>query len=193
MRNVNIRTAWQKGMHNASMKLPSELFSPYEIDCHEFSSTGITMLKPAMNRICVTEVEYDWSLPEPSVVIDYKADAASIASIDDFIEIPGVAVDAMVQVGDVSMHKASVIRQRFSGQRVSTDRLKRVRGMSKFESTKEVDIDKAIMLGNPVIANHRGATIIATILKLSINTKFVNYCDAADLKLDVLQLQEMCF
>ena len=192
MRNVNIRTAWQKGMHNASMKLiSSELFSPNEIDFHEFSSTGITMLKPAMKRVCVTEVKYDWSLPEPSNVIDSEADAASIAPIDDFIEIPGVAVDGIVQVGDVSVHKSSMIRQRFSGQRVSTDRLKRVRRMSKFESTKEVDIDKAIMLGDPVIANHRGATIIATILKLSINTKFVNYCDAADLKLHVLQLQEM--
>ena len=178
--NANIRTAWQKGMHNASMKLiSSELFSPNEVDFHEFSSTGITMLKPPMKRVCVTEVEYDWSLPEPSDVIESEVDAASIASIDDFIEISGVAVDAMVQVGDVSMHKASVIRQRFSGQRVSIDRLKHVRGMFKFESSKEVDIDKAIMLGDPVIANHRGETIIATILKLSINNKFVNYCDAA--------------
>ena len=192
MRNVNIRTAWQKGVHNASMKLiSSELFSPNEINFHEFSSTGITMLKPPMKRVSVTEVEYDWSLPEPSDVIDSEADTASIASIDDFIEIPGVAVDAMVRVGDVSMHKASVIRQRFSGQRVSMERLKHIRGMFKFESRKEVDIDKAIMLGDPVIANHRGATIIAIIMKLSINTKFVNYCDAADLKLHVLQLQEM--
>ena len=59
--------------------------------------------------------------------------------------------------------------------------------MSKFD----MDMDKAVMLDDPVIASPSGTTTIATILKLSLNTKSVNYCDPTELNFHVLEMQEM--
>ena len=128
------------------------------IHSNKFAYDSITVWKPSRKMVGVTELGYDWSLADMSDVAAIEMNETEASSIDDMLPILGVAVDPLVTVDGSSMHKASVIRQRFSGQRVSSDRLKRVRGMSKFESTKEVDLDKAVMLGVPAIASLHGTS-----------------------------------
>ena len=151
--------------------MDSNLFTHEEIDFSKFASDGITVLKPSRKMVGVTELGYDWSLADTSEVTAIEMNETEALSIDDMLPIPGVAVDPLVTVDESSMHKASLYVNDFLVSLYHLNHLKRVRGMYQ---------------------GGRGSShsfTISTILKISVNTKPVNYCDTTDL--DVLDVKEM--
>ena len=133
---VDIAGCCMRGRHRAAiLLLESGLFESSEINFQSIENDGACILKPRGSRVGVSHTEYDWSLVEDGVL----EEGNSVNTIDDLIPVPASIVDSIVMVDGKSFHKATVTRQMLSTERVSGDRLKRVRGFSKFEPNSVTD------------------------------------------------------
>ena len=118
---VDIAGCWMKGRHYvAILLLESGLFESSEINFQSIENDGASILKPCGSLVGVSHTEYDCSLVEDEVV----EDDSSVNTIDDLIPVPASIVDPIVMVDGKPFHKATVIHQMISTERVSGDRLK---------------------------------------------------------------------
>ena len=141
---VDIAGCWMKGrLRAAILLLESGLFESSEINFQSIENDGASISKPRGSRVGVSHTEYDWSLVEDEVV----EDDSSVNTIDDLSPVPASIVDPIVMVDGKSFHKATVIRQILSTERVSGDRLKRVRGFSKFEPNSVTGEGSLVYIG----------------------------------------------
>ena len=112
------------------------------------------------------------------------------SSIDDLLPTSNTH-DPIKPKDGGPLHKASVIRQPYNGATASSGRIKIIQGMSKFQATKEVNMDNVVMSGDPIICMIEGKAEFSVIKEIYINTKKVNYCESDCLQNAVFNVQVM--
>ena len=162
LRDVDMKRMWSTGCVEVEAMLQN--VSKFNTDSFDFvslsRSTKITLLKP-FGKIGLKTLNNatDWSIAA-SVEnrTDDESEGNDTSSIIDFVAEPsyqGTIIDYQVLIEGKYFYKASVIRQvlNTSSLSASKDRLRRVRGVSKYADDKSADIDveDMILLGDPLI------------------------------------------
>ena len=145
-----------KGRIHAYQFLSStKLFSNSELDYDAWSTDGFTMIISPFGIVVGSSIDPD--------VLSEQEEASQVTTVpentesDDEVDIEDVLpVDSRAAKGFIEhegrmVHKASVVRILFSSDPKSSDRLRRVRGMSKHTtSTLSSDVeDESLCIGDP--------------------------------------------
>ena len=142
------------------------------------NTTGhqITFLKPKGTKVALNPVEIDWSIDEYDSSVDdveeFQADTDM--SISDYIDQPGKEkVNRQVEVDGKLMYKASIVRQLFTGEGASKDRLRRVQGLSRFAGASEsnTDLHDMLLVGDPVVVYGQLVPQICIVQKILVGNK----------------------
>ena len=141
--DVDIKGYWMNGRFKCVEILSqSKLFTPSQYDFNQLVEEGTSISKPkgmlvGVNQPC--EIP-----PGGEEEISLNPEATSMSTGDEALELEDMyhLPDTTAQVPDShvtfegqKVHKASVVRIVFSSDPRSADRLKRVRGFSKFSET----------------------------------------------------------
>lgn len=158
MQDVDIYEVWNTGRLNAEVFFRSTQHYPLQkCDYSELANHRVTFMKPKGIKVGLNPIETDWSLDEfdSSNVEDIEdVQEENDTSISDFIDQPGTEkIACQVEVDGKLMYKASIIRQLFTGEGASKDRLRRVQGLSRFAGTSDSDSDlhDMLLVGDPIV------------------------------------------
>ena len=69
--------------------------------------------------------------------------------------------DPQIEIDGKHVYKATAVKSLFSANPLSKDRLRRVRGLSKFtdvgeDTPSDLSIDSSVMVGDPLLVNVKG-------------------------------------
>ena len=180
MEDVNVVEAWCTGRLDAELFFKSE--TNYSVEKYDFSlfntaksNCQITFLKLNGTKVGLNPLEVDWSLDEHDNNHNVEeGDDNSVCSISDYIDQPGeIKISPQVEVDGNLMYKASVIRQLFTGEGASKDRLRRVQGLSRFSATTDnsIDLHDLLLVGDPVLVYGALIPQICIVQKLLVGNK----------------------
>ena len=177
-------------------------------DFFKWHTEGITMLKPNGQKVGVTELEVDWSREDwnetgfsqetddvPATLspseVNNEPEVDETENLVDNIEettVSGVKNDPQVSVNGIWLHKSTILKQTFTGRKASTDRLRRVQGLSKTleEKQKEklMNLDDVIFPGDPVLCIRNKTPILGSIVTITKGLKKVNLIQGNELQND---------
>ena len=87
------------------------------------------------------------------------------------------------QVDGTPVYKASIVKSLFSSEPLSRDRLRKVRGMTKYTETSSPSesIETAIMPGDPILINIKGELKIAKITLVKKANRKVKFISCEDI------------
>ena len=106
----------------------------------------------------------------------------STQTIIDMVPLPRVSHDPQIEIEGVPIYKATFVKNAFSSNPLSSDRLRRVRGYTRFEEEADnvASTDDTLMAGDPILVSHQGALLICVIKaikKADQRCKSLNICD----------------
>ena len=127
--------------------------------------TNVSVTREEANDVsCENDADAeDGEADEDDVTIEDEKDTPT-SSIIDYVAPPGPQkYDNQILIEGEYFFKASVVRQTFDSSSGSNDRLKRVKGMSKYKDDKEnesLHLDNVAMIGDPLLVRKTIAIII---------------------------------
>ena len=119
--------------------------------------------------------------------IDDESEGNDTSSIIDFVAEPsyqGTIIDNQVLIEGKYFYKASVIQQvlNTSSSSVSKDRLRRVRGISKYADDKSADIEDMTLLGDPLIFTVGSSVKLGSVKDIQKGGKKLKYISGSTLQ-----------
>ena len=147
-----------KGQIRAYQFLSStKLFSNSKLDYDAWSTEGFTMISPfgivvgsSIDPDVLSEQEEQEEASQVTTVPE-NTESDDEVDIEDVLPVDGRAAKGFIEHEGRMVHKASVVQILFSSDPKSSDRLRRVRGMSKHTtSTLSSDVeDESLCIGDP--------------------------------------------
>ena len=215
LEDVDIVSVYNVGRAAAEQVLGS--FAAYRgSDFFELAAEGYTFLIPyGTKKIGVSEQTLDYSIEDDDEVEVLTPEAESpdqdeeeegnndiedspSSSIIDMVpQDQGKSHDPQIQVEGSYVYKASVVKSLFSSNPLSRDRLRRVRGMTKFTDegdTNSLAIETSVMAGDPMLVNVKGTLRLSKILEVRKANRKVKLITAEEINdhnvtLDVIILK----
>ena len=193
-----------------SCKCEGKCSCRYKSKCNftTIARQGHTLLIPNGTKLGLNPREKDFSLEDDSAVevenqndvqeVDADGDAEPMhggdvedtpaTSLIDMIPFPhpqeNQKHDVQIEIDNKYVYKATVVKSIFSSQPLSRDRLRRVRGMTKYtESTAEGEhsIETSVLAGDPIMIEVKGILRIAQIQLLKRANRKVKLIQAEDI------------
>ncbi|XP_066920943.1 uncharacterized protein [Clytia hemisphaerica] len=154
--SVNLTTSWKFGLlQGQALAVKAE----FEFNPVDLSLEGVTLMRPFFRVIGVSEREVDWSVMEEEEVSTSDCEVVQENEEVDGVELVDVIdsdrnVLSYFEVGGKNVYKATVLKQISKEKPLSADRLRKVRGLSKFasDSQEKVSLNDTISVGDPIIA-----------------------------------------
>ena len=90
-------------------------------------------------------------------------------SIIDMVPQARESYDPQIELDGTHVYKATIVKSLFSSNPMSKDRLRRVRGMTKFtgeQSEADMSIESSIMVGDPLLIDTKGTLRVSKVIKL---------------------------
>ena len=180
--NVDVVGTFKVGKLNLSAMLLEHGLQ--EIDFDGLSREGVTF-------IGVNNCNVDWSIPNDDVTVADVNDDEEVPEEDinlgDFIS---GKYDATVDIDGKHVFKATCVKEAFSSEPLSKDRLKRVRTMSSLTSSEAPS--KLLHVGDPVVVTKSGISLanITCIKSANKAVKFIdmNLLESENLQFTLMQL-----
>ena len=179
--NVDVISSWKVGLLQAQTLA---VRAKYDFDDPtSLSDFGNTLQRPWGRIVGVSEKEYDWSIPEPEVeppvdeIGDTENDNVEVAEIID-------NGDIYLELDGKKVYKASILKQLNKDVPLSADRLRKVRGLSKFVGSENVqaNLNDAVSLGDPLIIEHQKKLMVTIVVKILDGDNNKEYIDSSDLE-----------
>ena len=132
VRNVDVKECWMKGRFNCVELLSdTKLFTPSEFDFNQLAVDLVSIAKPRGKLVGVSK-PCEINLSEEQTAARNVVETLEMEDFYHPSDTTTQAPNAHVSFEGQQVHKASVVRIIFSSDPRSADRLKRVRGFSKF-------------------------------------------------------------
>lgn len=102
--------------------------------------------------------------------------------------------ETQIEVDGAFVYKATVVKNIFCSNPLSRDRLRRIRGMTKFTDSDKTSeaIDSSLMAGDPILVNVKGKLQISKIEVIKRANRKVKFLSVEDLDNQNVQI-EACF
>lgn len=132
--NVDIKRCWMEGRFKCAELLScTKLFAPSEFNFNQLAVDGISIAKPRGKLAGVRQpCEVNLTTEEQTTFMSVDGETLEMEDFYHMLDMTTPAPAAHVSFEGQQVHKASVVRIVFSSDPRSADRLKRVRGFSKF-------------------------------------------------------------
>ena len=149
-----------------------------EADFFEIAAAGHTLLRPYDDKnIGLTEIEIDFTCnrlveeisQELSTSTEEDLEDNPSNSLIDMISPPSQNQhDPQVEIDGSYVFKATIVKSLFSSDPMSKDRLRRVRGLTKFtDDCPRTMADKFLMIGDPLLAKDKGKILLTKISSIN--------------------------
>ena len=176
--NVDLVTSWKVGMLEAQTLAVK---AKYDLEPTELQGLGYTLERPRGRVVGVTEKTVDWSIPDEESVEEVEDDTES-----DDIQLSEVIDNAevFIEIDGKNVYKSTILKQINKEAPLSSDRLRRVRGLSKFISSEkdQTNLNDAISLGDPLIVEHQKKMVVAVVMKIMDGDHPKEFVSASDLQ-----------
>ena len=194
--HVDLKAAWTLGMldaHRLAIKAGLDE-NPALLD-----GSGITLLKPRHRVIGVTEVQLDWSQSEEIEVVNEENEDEELSE-SDIIQLSDVMPTDThknyIEIEGKNVFKSTILKQICKEKPLSGDRLRKVRGLSKYcgVDKEPIDMNNMISAGDPLVIYHDKKMKVVIVVKLYNGQNVVTYLPTALLedistKVDVRELK----
>ena len=192
--HVNLPMAWKLGILEAQ-KLCVQ--AQIDFEPSDVASLGITtLLKPNGRVIGVTERQFDWSMVEMNDAQNLDETTGTAESSQDetgnnddalteLIEVSSARPQNYLNVDGKNVFKATILKEMNKDTPLSNDRLRKVRGMSKFcgdEQRTSVNVDDMISVGDPLVVCEANKLKLVIIISLKDGDAVVQYIARVDLE-----------
>ena len=207
LKSVYIISVWNVGRAKAEQLLNQhDKYKGEKCDFFNIAINGQTLRQPYGKKIIgVSEKDIDYSVSDEAEIEDEglcvdDGDNDDVTSIIDYVQQPDVGAgthmihDCQVDVDGSYVYKATVMKNIFSLNPLSKDRLRRVRGMSTLNTEEtDVSIETAVMVGDPILVNIKKKVNVTQIKLIKKGGKKVKMLDVHDINnenifIDVLVL-----
>ena len=184
----SVEAIWKEGMYRASLLLLQLLGQEYRPFLLE--AEGITLKKPhgkiigvddkvsELEDISAAEIDTDNGSFDNENDRDEQTNIAEETPTDDLddIELSDIISPKTITIDNKEVYKSTVLKQIYSSEPLSKDRLKRVRGLSKTpgnaDSVEGLEhLDSFIYCGDPVVAKIQNRCVISNIVKIKLANK----------------------
>lgn len=170
--HVNLKINWKVGLVEAqALAIKAE----YEFDPVQLSRDGYTLKSPFNRVIGVNDRSEDWSLISPNEQerlenlrqeearqgVDESLDSVFESESQDaeLTDIIGCRDKVLpyLEVEGKNVFKASILKQISKENPLSADRLRKVRGLSKFTTNEQekADLNDVVSVGDPIMAEYQ--------------------------------------
>ena len=186
--HVNLSVAWKVGLlHGQTLAVKAN----YDFEPTLLGEMGVTLQRPYGRVVGVSEREIDWSIPDPEPVVEETGNSENDENDVELSEIIESNSEVYLEIGGKNVYKASILKQVNKEVPLSADRLRKVRGLSKFVGSEksQTDLNDAISIGDPLIVEHEKkmkVTVVVKILDGDHNKEFVNSADLQNLSMRVV-------
>ena len=155
-------------------------------DVEDMEDSNTTLRCPAKPGVVVrvgSVAEIKWSIigedadDEVEPVTDTDEGEVNLAEI---IDNPENTADPYFVIDGKNVYKASCLKAISSSEQLSKDRLRRVRGMSRYPGDKEINssVESFLLFGDPVpVNNSKDGPIIANIAKITKSNQVLKQID----------------
>ena len=177
--NISIKGTWRSGYHKALSMLPIA-------DAEDMEDSNTTLRCPSKPGVVVgvgSVAEIDWSIVGDDVdneveqVNDTDVGEVNLAEI---IDDPDNTAGPYFVIDGKKVYKTSCLKAISSSEQLSKDRLRRVRGMSRYPGDKEINrgVESFLLIGDPVLVNNsKDGPIIANIAKITKSNQVLKQID----------------
>ena len=182
--HVNLLTAWKLGILEAQKLCVKAAIA---FDPEHISTMGITLRKPKGKIIGVAEKDFDWStvrVDEGNVGEASGPSSEGDTDLNEFIDVASATSVNYLNVDGKNVFKSSILKELNKDTPLSNDRLRKVRGLSKFcgESDTSVNVDDIISIGDPLVICQSNKLEIGIVTSLKDGNVAVRYLARTDLE-----------
>ncbi|XP_066914918.1 uncharacterized protein [Clytia hemisphaerica] len=193
LKDVPIVAVWNQGRALAEYKFNQiQKYQGEVCDFNMIASLGYTLLCPNGIKIGLTDTDTSEddnihvNVGEGNTILDDTdiEDRPATSLIDMIPEETTQKHDVQTEIDGSRVYKATIVKSLFSSNPLSKDRLRKVRGMTKFtEDGQEASeaIETSIMPGDPILFNVKGTLKIVKISVLKKATRKVKMVSCGDI------------
>ena len=188
--NVNLPVAWKVGILQGQTLAVKANF---DFEPTSLGEIGVTLQRPYGRIVGVSERELDWSIPdpeEPVVMETVDGNSEDDVELSEIID-SNANGEVYLEIDGKNVYKSTILKQINKESPLSADRLRKVRGLSKFVGSEkaQTNLNDAISIGDPLIVEHQKKMMVTVVVKIfdgDHNKEFVCSSDLQKLSMRVV-------